>query len=103
MALGSWGLLLSFQFSSDISWIEGTLGVRRWVACAALRSALAFMVLAVQESRVARPAEVPADIGSVAPLIGVFVPFLEKGFLSFDLFSVGEKTSSVVPSRASKF
>ena len=70
------------------------------------------MVLVVQESRVARPAEVLAEqcgvllnraMGSVAPLIGVFVPFLEKGFLSSGLLSVGEKTSSVVPSRAYKF
>jgi hypothetical protein len=94
------GLLLSFPFSSDISWGQNT-----W-ACAAgslvlpLRPALAFMVLKCKKSRAARPAEVMAEqcrvllncaIGSVAPLIGVFVPFLEKTFYRLIRFQYEKK------------
>jgi hypothetical protein len=73
-----------------------------------LRSSFAFIALGVHESRAAdRQKCLPGNVGfcwnragKLAPLIGVFVPFLEKDFLLSDLFFVGERTSSFVPVRA---
>lgn len=80
-------------------------------ACAATARRLRIHALVVQESRGAdRQKCWPSGcgvlsnrgVGTLAPLVGVFVPFLEKDFLLSDLFLVGEKTSSFVPAKAYK-